>query len=90
MSAYANKAYVTFNEGVARLAFGESAAMATESTYHTAVSMTVLDALALADAIYGVYDQLYPPTPPQGARAATAEETYGSPTQTQPNKPTGV
>lgn len=63
-SLYANRAYVTIENGVARLTFGEAPAGSAETVYSAAVSMTALDAVALADAIYRTFDEAYPPRPP--------------------------
>lgn len=70
-SRYANRAYVTLQGGMARVAFGESAANVGDTTYHTALTMTPADLLSLADVIYSLIDEVYPPT-------RTAAETYGS------------
>lgn len=63
-SAFSNRAYVTIENGVTRIVFGESAANAGEVRYHTAITMTATDAIRLAEVIYATFDEAYPPQPP--------------------------
>lgn len=63
-SVFVNRAYVTMVDGTARLSFGEAPANSVDAQYSVAVSMSVQDAMSLADAIYRVFDEAYPPPPP--------------------------
>lgn len=61
VAPYSNRAFITMKGGLARLSFGESAMDVLPTRYHSAVTMTVADALDLARAIYDTYSEYAPP-----------------------------
>jgi hypothetical protein len=63
-SSYANRAYITIMDGVARIAFGDAAAGIGDTRYHTAITMSPRDLIDLADTIYQTINEAYPPAPP--------------------------
>lgn len=74
-SNYSNRAYVVVDNGVVRLSFGE-APVGQPSRYHSAVTLSVADALSLADAIYRTYRAAYPPQPDLRTALDQAIEGY--------------
>ena len=63
-STYSNRAYVTVNGPLVRIAFGEAQNPMEESQYYSAVTMSKTDAQDLAYLILNLIKQTAPPAPP--------------------------
>jgi hypothetical protein len=61
---FSNRAYITVKDGMFRIAFGEAPMDVDESNYHSAVLLSIGDALDIAASIQALYRELYPQQPP--------------------------